>query len=252
MRAILTYHSIDGSASPVSVAPDQWRAHGAFLASGAVRVLPLRELLQAPEDADAVALTFDDAFRNFMTEALPVLEEYGLPATVFAVADRAGATNAWDGASVPGIPTLPLMTWDELGQAQARGVEVGSHTRTHPHLPALAPRQVEDEVAGAAETFERHLGVVPAAFAYPYGSVDATSARIVGRIHAVACTTELRPLAAAEDPALLPRLDMYYLRDAGRLEQWGSTGFRMRLWVRARMREVRRVASGAPSRREVA
>ncbi|TFG50637.1 MAG: polysaccharide deacetylase, partial [Gemmatimonadales bacterium] len=45
MRAILTYHSIDDSGSPISVAPEQFRAHVRWLQSGVIRVVPLAELL---------------------------------------------------------------------------------------------------------------------------------------------------------------------------------------------------------------
>ena len=38
MRAILTYHSIDESGSPISVDPDAFRRHVRWLASGRVRV----------------------------------------------------------------------------------------------------------------------------------------------------------------------------------------------------------------------
>jgi peptidoglycan/xylan/chitin deacetylase (PgdA/CDA1 family) len=72
MRAILTYHSIDDSGSPISVAPEEFRAHVRWLGSGAVRVVPLAKLVTLPPDDDAVALTFDDAFENFSTIAAPL------------------------------------------------------------------------------------------------------------------------------------------------------------------------------------
>ena len=65
MRAILTYHSIDPSGSPISVSPAAFRRHIEWLASGRVRVVRLEELMRLPAGEDAVALTFDDGFAKF-------------------------------------------------------------------------------------------------------------------------------------------------------------------------------------------
>lgn len=111
MRAILTYHSIDESGSPISVSPSAFRAHVRWLASGAVRVLPLDELVKADDRMDAVAITFDDGFENFATECADLLVEHALPTTVFVVPEHVGRTNEWGGVASPGIPTLPLMSW---------------------------------------------------------------------------------------------------------------------------------------------
>jgi len=54
-----------------------------------------------------------------------------------------------------------------------------------------------------------------------------------------ACTTELRLLGIMEDPVRLPRLDMFYLRAAGRLEAWGTSRFAGGLWLRAQARRLR-------------
>jgi len=239
VRAILTYHSIDSSGSPVSVSEQAFRAHVRFLGSGRVSVVPLADLSSMPDDRDAVALTFDDGFKNFATSGQPVLKEMGFPATIFVVADAVGGTNAWGGRAVPGIPTLPLMDWGELESATDAGFEIGAHTRTHPDLTALQPSQLEDETAGSAERIGAELGQRPARFAYPYGAVNDAVASFVREKFDQAVTTELRPLRTGEDRALLPRLDAWYFRNAGQLEEWGSPAFRRRIWIRAQGRRVR-------------
>jgi peptidoglycan/xylan/chitin deacetylase (PgdA/CDA1 family) len=239
VRAILTYHSIDSSGSPVSVSEQAFRAHVRFLGSGRVSVVPLADLPAMPDDKDAVALTFDDGFQNFATSGQPVLSEMGFPATIFVVADAVGGTNAWGGKEVPGIPTLPLMRWHELESAIDAGFEIGAHTRTHPDLTTLQASQLEDETAGSAERINAELGHRPVRFAYPYGAVNRAVASFVRENFEQGVTTELRPLRNAEDQALLPRLDAWYFRDAGQLEEWGSPAFRRRIWIRAQGRRVR-------------
>lgn len=240
MKAILTYHSIDPSGSPISVDAAAFRAHVRWLASGVVRVVSISELMRLGEDVDAVALTFDDGFENFDADAAPLLLEHGLPATLFVVADRVGATNAWGGVADSSVPTLPLLGWDALRRLAARGITLGAHTRSHPRLTELPPAARREEVAGSVARIAKETGQRPTSFAYPYGDVDDEVAAEVATVCDWACTTEMRALGAAERPHLLPRLDMYYLREPGRLEGWGTPRFRRYLWLRARARAARR------------
>lgn len=244
MRAILTYHSIDASGSPISVSPEVFRAHCRFLASGRVRVLPLVSLLEDPAADDVVALTFDDGFANFATEAAPALEAHGLPSTVFVVSDHVGGSNDWGGRVSPHVPQLPLLGWDDLVSLQDRGVTLGAHTRRHRPLPQLRGDELLDEVQGGIDRIASAAGRRPAAFAYPFGAVDAVVAAVVRDACAWGCTTELRALGSQEDRALLPRLDMYYFRSPGQLEAWGTAAFRSRLWLRNQGRRLRRLATG--------
>lgn len=241
MRAILTYHSIDGSGSAISVAPDEFRRHVDWLASGTVRVLTLEQIAAEPAgDDDAVAITFDDAFRNFGELAVPLLAERRLPATVFVVADAVGRDNRWGGRSEPNIPDLPLLDWDGLARAAERGISLGGHTRTHPRLTTVDGARLAAEVAGSRATIAARTGTAPTTFAYPYGACDQRVAAVVRRSFALACTTELRPLTAVEDPMFLPRLDAYYFRAPGALERWGSPRQRCVIAARAAGRSLRR------------
>jgi peptidoglycan/xylan/chitin deacetylase (PgdA/CDA1 family) len=246
MRAILTYHSVDRTGSVISTDPAVFRRQLAWLARGPVTVVRLEQLLTIADDTDAVAITFDDGFRNFRAEAAEPLLDHGLPSTLFVATGRVGTTNEWVPGGEPGIPILPLLDWDELGAVAERGVAIGAHTRTHPRLAQLSADRVEAEVVGAAEDIQARLGMRPTAFAYPYGSVGDASVRLARSTYASACTTELRPLRASDDHALLPRLDMFYLRESGQLEAWGTARFRLRLKMRAHARAARgRVASFA-------
>lgn len=246
MRAILTYHSIDDSGSPVSVSATAFRAHAAWLASGRVQVVSLDVLAGMSDAVDAAALTFDDGFQNFADVAAPALEEHALPCTVFVVPEHVGGRNDWgDAPSNVNIPTLPLMDWDSLGRQMARGVSIGAHTRRHRDLTVVRGAALEDEVAGCVERIAAELGVRPTTFAYPYGAVDVTSATVVRDVFDLACTTELRALRKDDDRALLPRLDMFYFRDEGQLESWGTNAFKRRLWLRAQGRKVKRLVQGS-------
>jgi len=118
----------------------------------------------------AVLLTFDDAYADLLNVVCPILEERGLSAVAFAVTDQVGGTNVWDNRN--GAQTLDLLDADGLRQISERGIEIGSHTATHPHLPELPPDQLEAEVVASADQLES-LGLPrPRAFSYPYGLWD--------------------------------------------------------------------------------
>ncbi len=244
MRAILTYHSLDSSGSPISVDPAVWREQAAWLATGPVPVVPLEELAGRSSNVDAIALTFDDGFANFATEALPLLKKYDLPATVFVSSDHVGGTNAWGGHGERGIPELPLMDWQDLGRAVEAGIAMGGHSRTHPRLTTLASDALADEIGGNTERLFRELGQRPSTFAYPYGVYNDAVVSVVGGQFQWACTTELAGLTSENSPLLLPRIDVFYFRDRGQLQTWGTGWFSRRLWSRRQARRVRRVMSG--------
>jgi peptidoglycan/xylan/chitin deacetylase (PgdA/CDA1 family) len=240
MKAILTYHSIDPSGSPISVDAPTFRRHIRWLASGAVRVVGIPELLALPPSIAAVALTFDDAFATFGTAAAPLLMEHALPATLFVVTDYVGRTNAWEARPSQSVPTLPLLGWHALARLAEQGITLGAHTRTHPDLTRLPATAQRDEIAGSVERLTAETGQRPKLFAYPYGRVNDDVATIAAESCTWACTTELRALGAVERPQRIPRVDMYYFRAPTRLESWGSPRLQRYLWLRSQARRMRR------------
>jgi len=239
MRAILTYHSVDETGSVISVSERSFRRHVAWLAEGHVRVVPLTDITSVPSDEDAVAITFDDGLASFGQLAAPLLLDSGLPATVFVVTDAVGSTNVWRGRQDAGIPVQRLLDWEQLGALHEAGIDLGAHTCTHPRLTTVAGDALEREIVASKQRLARELGVEARTFAYPYGAVSPEARDVVARTFHFGCTTRLAALALEEDPAMLPRLDSYYLRSPDALEAWGSRRFRMRLGVLAGARSVR-------------
>jgi peptidoglycan/xylan/chitin deacetylase (PgdA/CDA1 family) len=237
VRAILTYHSIDDSGSPISIDRECFARHVRFMTSPRVRVVPLAQIENA--HGDALAVTFDDGFLDFADQAWPLLREHGLPATLFVVSGQVGQRNDWGGKQAAGIPTLPLCDWDALGRMAAEGLELGAHSRLHPHLEELDDSDQSEEIEGCADDIERRTGHAPRSFCYPFGSFDERALARVRARYARACTTELDLLRGGEDAHLLPRLDAFYYRAPGRLEAWGTGAFRRHLWLRRLGRAVK-------------
>jgi peptidoglycan/xylan/chitin deacetylase (PgdA/CDA1 family) len=239
VRAVITYHSIDPSGSAISISETEFRGHMRWLAGSGIQVVPLDDLLTSPADSDAIALTFDDAFQNFGTVAVDLLAEHGFPSTLFVVSGKVGGTNTWEAGAVSTLPVLPLLDWAGIARVLELGVTPGSHGRTHRHLTALERDELDAEVSGSLEDFQRELGVSPTAFCYPYGDATSRERQAAARAYRLAVTTELRPVATDDDRYNLPRIDAYYLRAPGRLESFGTPAFERYLKVRRRGRRLK-------------
>jgi peptidoglycan/xylan/chitin deacetylase (PgdA/CDA1 family) len=243
MRAILTWHSIDESGSPISTPPAIFARQLAWLRSGRVRVVPLTELATLDDGISAVALTFDDALASVAEAALPGLIQAGLPATIFVATAHVGSDNRWHGQAAYGVPVFPVMTWEQLGEAQDGGIEIGAHTQTHPDLRQCGEAALQRELRGASEDIERALGSPPEAFAYPYGAHDQRIRNAASEVYRFSVTTDLRPLGAGDTPHALPRLDAWYFRDPQWLQRWDTAALRGYLGVRRAGRTLRRWVS---------
>jgi peptidoglycan/xylan/chitin deacetylase (PgdA/CDA1 family) len=236
MRAVLMYHSIDESGSPISISPSVFAEHVQWMLRSGVRIVPLDRVLTGPADerSDLVALTFDDGFAN-VRAAVEQLAAHGLPATVFVVTGHVGRTNAWGGRSQPGIPTLPLLDWSDLERLVDAGVTVGAHTHGHAPLTSLSSGAVEDELDRCLTEIRARLGTTPSWLAYPYGAVSAQVARLASNRFQAALTTRFAPLGGHEPWMWIPRIDMHYLRRPGAISRWGTASFGLWMqWVTLR------------------
>jgi peptidoglycan/xylan/chitin deacetylase (PgdA/CDA1 family) len=118
-----------------------------------------------------VAITFDDALDSVAENAVPELVRHSLHATVFVPVDIVGRPPEWklEGNGVNGRETV--MSADELRSLPGL-VELGSHSRTHPHLPELDDGRLREETAGSRQALEELVGAPVTLFAFPYGEHD--------------------------------------------------------------------------------
>ncbi len=135
---ILTYHSIDHSNSVLSITPEKFLSHMAFLADSEYQIVSLHEVAsclqnQKPFPPKTAVLTFDDGFKNFHEQAFPVLKKFGFPAIVFLIAGWCGKENSWPG-QLKTIPCFDLLDWKDIKEMVGQGIEFGSHTINHPNL----------------------------------------------------------------------------------------------------------------------
>ena len=152
----------------------------------------LHRELKAGSTKGLVGLTFDDAYENFLQHALPILEESGFSATVFAVAGLIGRENTWAHSFAP-VPRMKLLGVDGLRELMERGIEIGSHSMSHPKVGGLDPEALDKEVAGSRRVLSEVLDAQVYGFCYPYGSLDSAAAQAARRAgYAYACAYKKR------------------------------------------------------------
>ena len=115
-----------------------------------------------------VALTFDDAFEDFVEHALPVLRSRSASATLYVPTGHVGATAAW--MDDPASAATPIATWDQLRHlATEPSIEIGSHGHAHLMLDAVRTADAIDDIGRSKAELEAHLGGPVHSFCYPFG-----------------------------------------------------------------------------------
>ena len=212
---ILTFHSIDVSDSVVSMSPNDFAGHINTLAVRGWQSCTISQVLKWRQRGDlphrTVAITFDDGYRNVSEVALPVLREVGFTATVFVTAGRCGSDNRWPGQPAQ-VPTLPMLSWDEVSALSREGWEIGAHGVTHRPLPAIDTAEAVHELEESRRLLSQRVGSEVTSFAYPYGAHNTGVRELVRQVYQAACGTRLDWVKSDSDILALPRIDAYYLR----------------------------------------
>lgn len=209
---ILLYHSVseqaDARFAEWTVSPQRFGEHMDLLAEQgytALTVTKLRHALaqRAKLPPRPVVITFDDAFADFHSNALPHLMRTGLTATVFVPTGYIGGPALW--LRELGEGDRKIMSWTELASSLAAGVELGAHSHTHPQLDTLPTRGLRREIESSRAVLKR-LGATTS-FAYPHGYNSARVRREVARAgFTCACAVADRIATSADDPYAMPRI----------------------------------------------
>jgi len=202
--AVLCYHDVSDnpSANVETVSPEALQNHIRRLRSQGWKfrtvsqVLSFRETWNRLPKKTAV-LTFDDGYRSFLTEVLPILRQEKVPASLAVITAFVDAPPAM-------MP--PLLTWDELREIQGSGlVEILSHSHAlHLHdvanpqgltAPAITTRlyltdlsryenrdeystRILTDLVRSREILKEKLGIDAQVLAWPYGEYNDAARRI--------------------------------------------------------------------------
>ena len=186
---ILMYHYIEINPNPTGdpgrsrllVTPANFEAQLKYLRDNGWTTVTLDDLISYfanPQlmPAKPVILTFDDGYQDFYDNAWPLLKKYHDKATIYVISlgghPGACGNNFWQ-------PNF-YMTDAELRElASTTLITVGAHTEDHCSLKGKPEATQWQEILGSKTELEAIIGKPVRDFAYPYGSFDQTTLRIV-------------------------------------------------------------------------
>ena len=214
MSLVLCYHAVsDRWPSTLAVRPGALRRQLTMLLDDGYRAVDFSTVVTEPAERKLLAVTFDDNFRSVIDHGFPILEQLGIPATMFVPVDFVGAERlSWPGIdhwlSGPFEHELAAGDWASLKRLAAAGWEIGSHTLTHPDLTRTSDDRLDHELARSRATIEAQLGRSCPSLAYPYGACDRRVIEAAGRAGYAFAATLPRQFDAPQALAW-PRIGVY-------------------------------------------
>jgi peptidoglycan/xylan/chitin deacetylase (PgdA/CDA1 family) len=210
-----------------------------------------------------VVLTFDDGYRDFYTDAFPILKRYGYTATVFL-------PTAYIDGKRPGIRGKQHLNWDEVRELFTQGITFGSHTVNHVELHKLGWGEIEFELGASREVIESHFNQAaiqrnnrssqPAgqstgqstlidAFCYPYrfpekaGFVRALETRLKKNGYAFSVTTRIGTINTTKDLFSFKRVPVNSRDHLSLFSAKLGGGYDWSGWLQTRVKRVRGAAA---------
>ncbi len=174
---ILLYHCVSEDAAPQfrkwAIRPADFADHMAYLSAQHYTTITVSRFVQSIVDPGVplperpVIISFDDGCADFYTGALPTLQRHGFTATLYIVTRFVGQTTQW--LASEGEGSRPMLTWGQVAEVSAAGIECGAHSHSHPQLDTLSLASAQDEIAQSKAELEQHLNRPVESFAYPHG-----------------------------------------------------------------------------------
>lgn len=171
---VLTYHSFRGTRrDPFSISPEIFERQMDFLAKHelAVSLEHLVAFMRGENGirGDRILITIDDGFKSLYSRALPILQNYAIPAIAFVTPSEIGLGCKPSYLSLD-TRSEPRVTPKELLKLAAAGVVIGSHSWTHRSMAQLGIDEARNEAIHSRTTLENHLERPVNVFAYPFGT----------------------------------------------------------------------------------
>lgn len=222
---ILMYHRVEKvSHDRNTVLLDKFTWQMEYLQKSGYQTISVQQLVrhlteQALLPAQAIVITFDDGYADNYQYALPVLQQYGLTASVFVVAGWVGRECGW---RRPEKRNAMLMSWEQLRAWQSAGMEIGAHTLHHPRLSRLTEEQIREELAGSKQVLEENLHTEVPILCYPYGDFDGRVQRISREVGFTAALGIFEGVSVTHN-------DLYALRRVGISSRLGNLEFKLKV-----------------------
>lgn len=170
----------------------------------------------APIDGRYFCITFDDGYKNNLTNAVPILGEMGASAAFFLTTDYIDSHVEKDREHLLDFfdhrqSLMEFLSWDDCRELLTVGMEIGSHTVHHSRLSTMSKDEVVQELADSKIAIETNLGQPCDHFCAPFGipirdfNPDRDPALVRAAGYKSMLSTERGPMRGGGDPFRIRR-----------------------------------------------
>lgn len=203
---IISYHSINNENCPISLSLEEFEKQLVFFKKNNFNSIHFNEIKNT--SSKKFIITFDDGYKDLITNALPLLKKYDFKATCLIISNLIGKRNIWDEFK-ENIKDKELMNLSDINYWLKNGMKIGSHSKNHKKLTKLDENEKIDEIINSKNELESLTGSAIDSFCYPYGLYNENIVNIVKEKYDFAFTTNrARFNTNKHNKYLLPRIDM--------------------------------------------
>ncbi|MGZ7081341.1 MAG: polysaccharide deacetylase family protein [Thermoanaerobaculia bacterium] len=206
---VLCYHIVESPQDPrMEISRDVFLQQMRYLALTGYSVISLRDAYDYASGKrtsipkNSVVITIDDGWRSTYTEVFPEMQKRNFPFTVFIYPQIIGKTAL-------------ALTWKQVKEMSDAGVDIQSHSLSHPFLTRRRNEALDDdayntwvrkELAESKKILEQHTGRTVSFIAYPYGDYDTRLTRAAARAgYEAGLTCEFGRVKAGSNPLRMKR-----------------------------------------------
>lgn len=207
---VLCYHIVESPLDPrMEISRETFLQQMHYLAATGYNVVSLRDAYDyavGKRDSlpkNSIVITIDDGWRSTYTEVFPEMKRLHFPFTVFIYPRIIGQTSY-------------ALTWKQVREMADAGVDIESHSFSHPFLTRRRNRDLDDhryaewldrELEGSKKMIEQETGKTVNFIAYPYGDYDHYLVAKVARAgYGAALTCDFGRVTHNSDPLRMKRV----------------------------------------------
>jgi len=189
---------VSAEEAPYCITMESFEGQLEYLATKGIKTISIGEFIQKRQGSaeslkNTVVLTFDDGHQSDFAIVYPLLRRYNLKATFFITVGQVGQPGRLD--------------WEEIGELARAGMEIGSHTMSHPYLPLLGREDIRQEFGLSKDILSEKLGREIELLALPYGFENREILSIASACDYLAvCTSKMGINDASTDIMSLRRI----------------------------------------------
>jgi peptidoglycan/xylan/chitin deacetylase (PgdA/CDA1 family) len=233
---IFLYHRIsevNNDPFQLCVAPDNFDSQIKYL-NEKFNTISLQEMAKGIHSGrmqkNTISITFDDGYEDNLVNALPILDKYKVPVTVFVTSGKLDDAEPfyWDRNTKQQDQGRSMSKKQIIELSKSSLIEIGSHTLSHPHLVKLNKDLQEEEISKSKSDLEKIIKKQVVSFSYPFGTREDVTPDIEKIVKSAeyqfACANWAGFVVESTDRYLLPRII---------IRNWGIESFKenLKFWL---------------------